>query len=344
MSSTLEMESENGQEESLEQIVLQNKQSLEQLKRLPLIVEELSNKLSQAASGSEGPPSIISSPVDNEIEDDFNNLMSGFNQDHKTNPTEDLDEELSGLLKDVEKGVEYGPALLPSVAESFLKTVSRPLTKETSTALKNNLKLPENAKMLQPARMNREIWKVIPTHARLDDIRKQQIQSSLGIGISALSQIANCMAINSKLIPHAVVGEIMKISINAANILGDQLQDLNYKRRLDVKRYINPQYSNICTKEVPQSEWLFGDDLAEGLKNSKTAAVLSKVASRSSGYRYTPYQTQPSKRPQSLNYQRSPFNAPRRGNWSQPRGAHHVHRMNRPPPPLTPQPSFQRKY
>lgn len=66
-------------------------------------------------------------------------------------------------MKDIEGSIEYGPDLLPQISEGFSKTVSRPLTKETASKLKDQIKIPSNCKGFAVPKMNSEIWAHLPT-------------------------------------------------------------------------------------------------------------------------------------------------------------------------------------
>lgn len=240
---------------------------------------------------------------------------------------------IQNILQDVEKGIEYGPALQEQVTDTFAKTISRPLTKETAKNLKDAVKIPETLKQLVPPKMNVEMWKLLPSHARVDDLKKQQIQNSVAYGVSAFSQIANIIATRSQELPKDVKAAILKLSVDGANILGNELQEVNLRRRSNVKRYINPQFHGVCSLNAGPGEWLFGNDLSESLKSSKASSAL---ALPNRGFRFNPYQRQNSTRPasgsnyqQPLNWNRQSFQAPRRSNWGG-RGANSGSRFSRP--------------
>ncbi len=69
------------------------------------------------------------------------------------------------------------------------------------------------------------------------------------------------------------------------------MQDFNQKRRMDIKPILNKDFGGICTDSNPTTEWLFGDNLPEQLKNSRATAnvVRSTMKSSMSGNRYAPY-------------------------------------------------------
>ncbi|OXA46376.1 hypothetical protein Fcan01_18896 [Folsomia candida] len=137
---------------------------------------------------------------------------------------------------------------------------------------------------------------------------QQQSQQALSVGLSALSIITSQVLIRKSEIPNEVVSSIVKLAIDAANVLGDQSQQVNSNRKMDLKRYLNPDYAGICTSQVPQSEWLFGSELSESLKESKTTSSLMRNTSVRGGDRFHPYNRPGTSRQNysSLNYQR-PF-------------------------------------
>jgi hypothetical protein len=158
--------------------------------------------------------------------------------------------EVDELLKDIEKGADLGPEVESKVAESFIKTVLRPLSKESRSKLQEIIKTPSNCKVFVPPKINNEIWKLIPSHARLLDVKQQQTQQAIATGLTALTKIADLVISRKAEIPKDIVNTIVKMAVDTGNILGDQNQQLNTARRLDLKKYLNPEYAGICSSQV----------------------------------------------------------------------------------------------
>jgi hypothetical protein len=103
------------------------------------------------------------------------------------------------------------------------------------------------------------------------------------------------------------------------------MQDINYKRRQDIKPLLNKDFSQICTETNQPTEWLFGDNISDQLKNSRVTANVMRSTIKSSmrGNRFTPYVSNYS-RGRALNYRAPlPFNRGgfpnqfnRRGNYN----------------------------
>lgn len=176
-------------------------------------------------------------------------------------------------MEDIEKGAELGPEVSSNIAESFVKTVKRPLSKESNLKLRNNIKTPSNCKEFVPAKVNNEIWKIIPSQARLRDIQQQQTQQALGTGLSALTMISNTILSRKTELPKDLVASVIKLAMDAANVMGDQTQQLNSIRRLDMKKHLNPEYTGICTAQV---NWLQQLYMRKLMKNTLTVIKCQK--------------------------------------------------------------------
>ncbi len=193
------------------------------------------------------------------------------------------------ILQDIEKCNDFGPEILSNVAESFIKTAVRPLTKESRAGLKEKMKTPVNCKQFVTPKVNPEIWRLLPPHGKLADVKHQQIQQTLSIGLSTFSVVANLVVSNKDKIPKEVVSSILRNAMDGANIMGDQFQGITMNRRMEIKKYLNPEYAGICSAQINSSEFLFGNDLTETLKASKATSSLLKSTSIKGNYRHQPY-------------------------------------------------------
>jgi hypothetical protein len=173
------------------------------------------------------------------------------------------------LLNDSEDKVEFGPPINDAIATGMTKAASRTLPKEALDATKAKAKVPENAKLLEVPKVNPEVWRTLPNRARYTDLRLQL----LSYGLVALSKIAEELVKN----PHAVNSSVIMQHVkDGANLLGAGFQDISARRRMDIKQHIQPEYAGICSGKEVASEFLFGDNLDEELKKSKSASELMK--------------------------------------------------------------------
>lgn len=90
--------------------------------------------------------------------------------------------------------------------------------------------------------------------------------------------------------------------MDAGAILGLASQELSFKRKTELKPYLNKDFVAICSARVPTTEWLFGDNIVDQLKASKSASNVVKPA-------FTPFVRPGRVHPyrQNLNFRRPPF-------------------------------------
>lgn len=148
----------------------------------------------------------------------------------------------------MEGTIEYGPDVMAQIAEGFVKTVIRPLSKESASNIKDKFKVPGNCKQFNVPKINPEIWNHLPPQSKMTDIKYQQIQQTLSQGLVGLARIAQEVA--SRDVQTAAKSSILKIAIDTANLLGDQLQNISGRRKTEVKKFINPEYNAICSSQV----------------------------------------------------------------------------------------------
>ncbi|OXA46908.1 hypothetical protein Fcan01_18355 [Folsomia candida] len=168
--------------------------------------------------------------------------------------------------------------------------------------------------------MNPEIWSQLPASARLSDLRFQSHQQALSTALVGLVNIANESAKTQSATPNEATAKVIKMTIENANLLGNEFQELSNKRRAEVRKFMNKEYAAICSAKIPISEWLFGNDLNESLKASKTAAGVIRNSMTSFKPHYGKPHGRPGRSSSSLNYYRSFPRGPMRGTPGQSRG------------------------
>jgi len=116
--------------------------------------------------------------------------------------------------------------------------------------LKKRIKIPGNITDFVAPKINLEFRKILPSHARLNDLQSQQIQQSLGMELSEFANMANAVLSAGDNISKEIRTNLLKYATDGAHLLGDQFQTLSVRRRMEIKKFLNPEYSGICTTEV----------------------------------------------------------------------------------------------
>ena len=73
-----------------------------------------------------------------------------------------------------------------------------------------------------------------------------------------------------------VVTQIITDTLDGAQALGVAFKEINTRRRFDIKPSLDWEYKGICSHNVPVTEFLFGDNLVESLKSTKSVAGVMK--------------------------------------------------------------------
>jgi len=131
-----------------------------------------------------------------------------------------------------------------------MKTVKRPLSKETKASLKDKILIPGNCKEFSCPKVNQEIWRQLPHHAKINDLKHQQNQQTLSMALSSFAMIANNLAENKAKIPGDVVTSTVQLAIDGSNVIGDQFQAISNARRMEIRKFLSPEYMDICNLKV----------------------------------------------------------------------------------------------
>lgn len=199
---------------------------------------------------------------------------------------------------------EFGEKLSEAVANSFDRMVTHRPAKEKIENWNKELKPPENCKALAVPRVNPEIWPQLKSRTRNTDLNYQQHANYISQAQIVVSRMADKIFGASKVIPKDLGKELLSLSMDAGAILGLASQEISNKRKAELKPHLNKEFASICSNKNPTSEWLFGDNVLDQLKASKSAANVIKPA-----FSYQPrtHRFQPYKQRLPLNYKQPSF-------------------------------------
>jgi len=177
---------------------------------------------------------------------------------------------------------DYAPEVSDIVAKKLEKIVGEKLNRDQIKQVRDATKIPSNCKKFQTPKLNNEIWNVLPIKAKLADRKQQDIQRNFSAGLSAFSKIADTMMkVQKGLSPEmkAATKSVIQQCIAGSNAIGMGLRETSNRRRQSIRPYLAPQYANICSSQAETespSPFLFGDNLAEKLRNSRNVSNLLK--------------------------------------------------------------------
>ena len=118
-------------------------------------------------------------------------------------------------------------------------------------------KSPENC-VFVPPKVNLELWKLLSSWQRKGDIKFMPVQKSLvrtmNISLSILSEI------------HSGDFTIAQKTADIVAILGQASHELSLKWKVFIRSVINSEYKDLCSSSQPVTEFLFGEDLPQAVK------------------------------------------------------------------------------
>ena len=219
--------------------------------------------------------------------------------------------QIAELVKEVTEGEQTAPALHEKVSSLVDSLLASGLNEPALLKRKENIKRPENCKLLRVTKVNSEIWDIAQKTTRSMDARLQKVQESL---VKGIIPIARLMGTTGEVLEKEGTmpspDELWKGLSNSVLLIASATHDLNMCRRDLFKVDLDDTYKAICSSKQPVGLELFGDDLTERLKTVKES---NKAAKQLTGH----------KRKRNVEYSRPSYSARdsflfhRRGNQHQ---------------------------
>ena len=129
---------------------------------------------------------------------------------------------------------------------------------------------------MRVSRINPEIWSQISQHKNKTDLRLSRVQQNVQKAVFVTLQIAETLSAKNE--PSALTENkkgndreaLLHIAVNLFAMLGHMNADVMSMRQESNKRALKPEFQKICHATVPpNSKFLFGDDLAKLVRDSK---------------------------------------------------------------------------
>lgn len=227
-------------------------------------------------------------------EDDVRELLSSDEatqpdpKDSAKNTTDD--DLLLELEQQFNEDESMGPAIGEKLANIAIKRWAEKLGPEKIKDIHGKYKQPSNCADMRISRVNPEIWSQISQHKKRTDLRLSKVQQSVQKAVFAALQIAeNLTAKNRGLAPNDKKAneELLRVAVNMIAMLGHTNAELMAMRQESIKPALKPEFQKICHVVVPpNSKFLFGDDLAKLVRDSKetnniaSALTITKTVRR----------------------------------------------------------------
>ena len=173
-----------------------------------------------------------------------------------------------------------------SMADIINKRFSEGLSDGKLKERQEKYQRPENCTKLVVPKVNKEIWKNLPTATKQNDAKLAAIQRTIIKATSALAQSTQeiLKAYKSKKLTDKETKEKMTDkNADAIAMLGHACHELSMKRRFSIRPQLPKHLTGLCGESVPITSQLFGDNLTGTIKEIKELDRLSTP--RANNYR-----------------------------------------------------------
>lgn len=242
------------------------------------------------------------------------------NTDTTAGPSTLSSEILEALGDPKSKDESFGPKIPDEISKRWGRVLVEGLTKEQKLDMIENTQIPDNFRLVKAPILNPEISHILSDPIKNRDKVLEKSQNHLGMGIAGLSTMISAM-IDSK--THNI--ELIKKLSETSQIFLDLHNENTKTRRKLVMSSLDKKFSAVVA-DVKRDEFLFGADLGEKIKATKSAEKSGLQIKRS-----------------EATITRTPkFPVPSQGNWRGPPRGHQAPRgprqggpKNRYPPQST---------
>ena len=192
---------------------------------------------------------------------------------------------LTELTSDFKFGDKPGPPVADKVAVLFNAILESNMPEDKYGELLKKYSKPENCNGLEAVKVNTEIWAGFDKSVRSRDLILQHVQLALTKSMSAILPLLNRLVSNKG--PDCESERKLNIrrATDALAILAHSNMDLNFRRREQLKPFLNSYYRALCTRAIPVTNWLFGDELSKNIRDiNETNRVGKTVPKRDQRY------------------------------------------------------------
>lgn len=171
----------------------------------------------------------------------------------------------------------FGPKIPEEISKRWGRILLDGLSKEVKQNMSEKFLVPDNFRLAKAPILNPEIVPVLSESARHRDKLLEKSQNQLGLGISELTNLASAV----------IQGDLNKIDIlKKVSEISQIFLDLHYedtkRRRKLITSSLDKKFLNMIT-DVKRDKYLFGNDLGEKIKASKTAERSGLQIKRNDG-------------------------------------------------------------
>lgn len=140
---------------------------------------------------------------------------------------------------------------------------------------------PANCEGLVTVKTNQLVWDAVTPTARSNDIKFQNIETSVVKAATVLTKIVNSMASIEN--EHSKFEEMIDNCNTSLALLGHANRQICMVRKDLFRQELREEYSHLCAHSLAYTNWLFGDDISKKTKEIEDSNKLCNKAFRGRG-------------------------------------------------------------
>lgn len=166
------------------------------------------------------------------------------------------------------------------LAKLVTKRWSEKLTADKLSEKLKKYSRPGNLQNLTVPRVNPDIWVNVNHTGKRADIRAANTQNIVSKVGSNLAKCTDSLltARTKKQSKEMNLEELIGSQTDALALLGHAQYELSMKRRDAIRTSLNKDYTGLCSRNVPVTSLLFGDDLQQQLNTIKASNKITQAS------------------------------------------------------------------
>ena len=237
------------------------------------------------SSKSVHPANVLAVESDDEDAFDYDQELDDL-ADDDIPADEVFHDDLENLSQEYDQSEGYGPKVADRIA-SMTKKMATAMPEDTLKRIEETYKLPSNCNFISVPKVNTELWSALYRPAKTTDLKMQKVQRNLTkIAAVEIAQV------------EASLGDrvALKRAVDGLGLILRTIREISQDRRVSVTSCLDAKYKRLNSKDIPITEWLFGDDFQNDVKKIDTSSKLGKGFGKSNkGRKFFPNKSEESK-------------------------------------------------
>ena len=175
---------------------------------------------------------------------------------------------------------DVGPAISSQLAEVTHKYWTDEAKKPAVfSKIMEGLKVPSNCTVLRVPVLNEAVARdrrILPFHKRADK-RLFDVQKSLTFAATAVLKIIAEILTASTESRSLDLRQVMGYTVDSITLLGRAHKQISNEQKKRLKPVLNEDFRGLCDKETTSSEYLFGENLVESMREAKENYRISNA-------------------------------------------------------------------